>query len=30
LKKGKLQVTYRSNGEAKAIVYAATDLLIEK
>jgi hypothetical protein len=30
LKKGKLQVTYRSNGEAKAVVYATTDLLIEK
>jgi hypothetical protein len=30
LKKGKLQVTYRSNGEAKAVVYAANDLLIEK
>ena len=30
LKKGKLQVTYRSNGEASAVVYAATDLLIEK
>jgi hypothetical protein len=29
LKKGKLQVTYRSHGEAKAVVYAATDLLIE-
>lgn len=29
LKKGKLQVTYRSNGEAKAFVYAVTDLLIE-
>lgn len=30
LKKGKLQVTYRSHGEAKAVVYAATDLLIGK
>jgi hypothetical protein len=29
LKKGKLQVTYRSHDEAKAVVYAATDLLIE-
>jgi hypothetical protein len=29
LKKGKLQVTYSSHGEAKAFVYAATDLLIE-
>jgi P pilus assembly chaperone PapD len=30
LNKGKLQVTYRSNGATKAVVYAATDLLIEK
>ena len=30
LQKGKLQVTYHSNGEATAVVYAATDLLIEK
>jgi hypothetical protein len=29
LKKGKLQVTYRSNGEVKAVVYAVTDLQIE-
>jgi hypothetical protein len=29
LKKGKLQVTYSSHGEATPIVYAATDLLIE-
>ena len=30
LKKGKLQVTYCSHGEATAVVYAAIDLLIEK
>ena len=29
LKKGKLKVTYQSNGEAKAVVYAATDLIIK-